>query len=47
MTDGFAVNEKFRKYSVDDLCVTQLRVALRTEEKEGMVICNCGGGCCG
>ena len=38
MEDGFMVDERFRDYSVDDLCVTQLRVALKAMEKEGMVI---------
>jgi SAM-dependent methyltransferase len=36
MADGFSVNEEFQKYSVDDLCVTQLKVALRAGEKEGI-----------
>ena len=29
LKDGFVVDEKFRGYGVDDLCVTQLRVALK------------------
>lgn len=29
LIDGFSVNEEFREYSVDDLCVTQLKVTLR------------------
>lgn len=33
LVDGFAVNEKFREYSVDDLSTTQLRVGLRVGEK--------------
>ena len=36
MADGFVVNEEFQKYSVDDLCVTKLMVALRLGEKEGI-----------
>ena len=27
--DGFMIHEKFRGYSVDDLCVTGFRVALK------------------
>ena len=33
MRSGFVVDEKFRGYSVDDLCVTQLKVALRENRK--------------
>ena len=29
LVDGFAVNEMFREYTVDDLSTTQLRVALK------------------
>lgn len=29
MRNGFVVDERFRDYSVDDLCSTQLKVALR------------------
>jgi hypothetical protein len=38
MRNGFVVDERFRDYGADDLCVTWLRVAVRAEEKEGMVI---------
>ena len=31
MGKGFMIGERFRDYSVDDLCVTQLRVALKIE----------------
>ena len=34
MRDGFIVDEKFREYSVDDLCVTQLRVAMKVGENK-------------
>ena len=33
LMDGFVVNEKFRDYSVDDLCVRQFRVALKENRK--------------
>jgi len=29
MEDGFMVDEKFRGYKVDDLCITWLRIALK------------------
>ena len=32
--NGFAVHEKFREYSVDDLSTSQLRVALKREKDE-------------
>jgi hypothetical protein len=38
MGNGFMVDGKFRGYSVYDLCVTGFRVALKAEEKEGVVI---------
>jgi hypothetical protein len=34
LVDGFAVNEKFRKYTVDDLSTTQLRVALKVRRNK-------------
>ena len=34
MRSGFVVDEKFRDYSVDDLCVTRLRVALKERENK-------------
>ena len=33
--DGFIVNERFRGYSIDDLCVTQIRVAAKIGRKNG------------
>lgn len=33
MKNGFVLDEKFRDYSVDDLCVTQLKVALKAGGK--------------
>lgn len=38
MEDGFMIDEKFCGYETDDLCVTQLKVALRAGEKEGDII---------
>ena len=36
MENGFVIDEKFRDYSVDDLCATQLKVALKVRgKKEG------------
>ena len=34
LVDGFTANDKFREYSVDDLCVTQIKVALNAVAKE-------------
>jgi len=31
--DGFMIDEMFRDYSVDDLCATGLRVALKENKK--------------
>ncbi len=31
--DGFMVDERFRNYSIDDLCVTRLKVALKENRK--------------
>jgi len=36
--NGFMVDERYCSYSIDDLCVTGLRAALRAGEKEGMAI---------
>lgn len=33
MEDGFMIDEKFRGYSVDDLCATGLRVTLKKNRK--------------
>ena len=38
MRKGFVVDEKFRDYSVDDLCTTGFRVALKAGEKEARPI---------
>jgi len=38
MEDGFMIDERFRDYSVDDLCATGLRVVLKAKGKEGMVL---------
>ena len=35
MRNGFVVDEGFREYSVDDLCVTGFRVAVTAGRKEG------------
>jgi len=32
MKDGFMIDERFRDYSVNDLCATQLKVALKPGE---------------
>jgi len=34
MEDGFMIDEKFRDYSVDDLCTTGFRVALRVKRNK-------------
>ena len=33
MEDGFMIDERFRDYNVDDLCVTGFRVALKENKK--------------
>jgi len=33
--DGFAVNDKFFEYGIDDLCITQLKVVLKVGGKAG------------
>jgi len=38
MRKELVVDERFRDYSVNDLCVTRFRVALKVEEMEGMRI---------
>ena len=38
MENGFMVDERFRDYSVDDLCVTGLKVALKAGRKKGIEI---------
>ena len=38
MRNGFVIDEKFRHYSVDDLCVTGLRVTLKAGRKNGILI---------
>ena len=38
MRSGFVVDEGFRDYNVDDLCVTGLKVALKAKEKGCMAI---------
>lgn len=35
LKDGFLVDETFRHYSINNLCTTQLRVALKVREWEG------------
>jgi len=34
MENGFVIDEKFRDYSVDDLCTTGFRVALRVKRNK-------------
>lgn len=38
LENGFMVDGKFRGYEVDDLCMTGVRVVLKAEEKENVVI---------
>ena len=38
MENGFMIDEKFRGHKVDDLCVTGLKIILKTGRKNGIRI---------